>query len=475
MNQADILIKNAYLITMNDARDVIPDGCIAVKGDRILAVGTSSLLEQYSAPQVVDAVGKFVFPGMISTHSHLFQTLLKGLGRDKHLLDWLNSSVRVALHNYDEECVYYAALTGCIEAVRSGTTTILDYMYCHSMPGLDDQVTRAFEEIGIRGVLGRAFTNVAAFPPEIGCSYVETERHFFDDVRRLEKQYRNHSRIGVAMAPGIIWDHTDDGFREMRRTADELHIPITLHLVETPDDDEFSMKVHRERTIPHLEKLGVLGPDFLAVHCVYMMDEDFETFRRHDVKIGHCPVSNMILASGVAPVPRFLEKGLTVSLACDGSASNDSQNMLEVLKSAALLQKVHTLDASAMPASTILEMATLGGARALGMEQDLGGLTPGKKADLLIYQPRSPWSVPLHDPVSALVYASTPENVESVMVDGKWILEKGAVTTVDEEKVLWETQRVAEKLIGRSGLGNSQWGKKLPVPALGARREGAGR
>lgn len=463
MKQADILIKNAYLISMDDHRTVRDNACIAINGDKIEAVGGSELLELYQGRKTIDAAGRVVLPGFISTHSHLFQTMLKGLGRDKHLIDWLNSSVRVALHNYDEDTVYYAALNGCIEAIRSGTTTILDYMYCHPVKGLDEAVLRAFEDIGIRGILGRAFTNVGSFPPEIACPMVETEADFFEAVRRLEKQYRGHSRLSVCMAPGIIWDHTDDGFKEMRRTADELHIPITLHLQETEDDDAFSMEQYHERTIPHLDKLGVLGPDFIAVHCVNLTDEDIALFKERDVKVAHCPAANMILASGTARIVDLLKAGITVSLACDGSASSDTQNMLEIMKLSTFLQKVTTKDSAVVPASQVLEMATLGGAKALGRSDQLGCVEAGKKADLVFYNPASSYSGPIHDPVSALVYSSTPANIESVMVDGVMVLDKGSITTVDEERVLREAQRLGARLVERSGLGNVQWGQKMPA------------
>lgn len=463
MKQIDLIIKHAYLITMNEKREIIPDACIAVQGDKILEVGTDALLEQYQADKVIDAAGKYVFPGFISTHSHLFQTMLKGLGRDKFLIDWLNSSVRVALHNFDEDTIYHAALLGCMEGIRSGTTTILDYMYAHPIAGLDDCVTQAFEDIGIRGVLGRSFTNVGSFPPEIACSRVETEQDFFDDVRRLEKKYRDHDRIDVCMAPGIIWDHTKDGFLEMRRTANELHMPITMHLVETPDDDKFSQENYGEDTIPFLERVGVLGPDFIAVHCVYMKDEDLDTFKKYDVKVSHNPNSNMVLASGVAPIPAMLEKGITVSLACDGSASNDTQNMLEVLKAASLMQKVHHRDPSLMPAATVLELATLGGARTLGREKELGSIEAGKKADLVLFDPLSPWSAPVYDPVSTLTYACSPDNIKTVVIGGKVVMENGHMTTVDEDKVIREAHRLGTRLVERSGLGNVQWGHKVPL------------
>lgn len=461
MIKADVMIKNAYLITMDQDRNVISNACIVIEKDKILAVGGAELTTQYDAAKVVDAKGRFVFPGLISTHSHLFQNMLKGLGRDKLLFDWLDSSVRTALYRFDKEACYYAALSGCMEAIQSGTTTILDYMYCHTQPGLDDCVTQAMEDIGIRGVFGRGFTDTSNFPPEFKVTYHDTEQNMFDDVRRIYKKYKDHSRMSVALAPGIIWDNTDDGYREMRKMANEMHIPLTMHVLESPDDDKYCTEVRGNRTIPHLERLGFIGPDFIAVHCVCMEEEDFDIFKQYDVKVSHNPVSNMILASGVAPVERMVKEGLTVSLACDGSASNDTQDMMEVLKTTALLQKVHLKDAAAMPASKVLELATLGGAKAIMREGDLGAVAPGMKADLVIYNPYHGRSIPVHDPISAIVYSSSQENIESVMVDGVFVMEQRKMTMVDEEKVLYQTQKVAEKLVSDVGLGNTQWGKKI--------------
>ncbi len=463
MKQADVLIKNAYILSMDQKREIIKNGCIAVQNDRIAEVGKADLAAQYQAKRVIDADGKVVLPGFISTHSHLFQTMLKGLGRDKHLMEWLNSSIRLALHNFDKETIYYAALCGCVEAIHSGTTTILDYMYCHSVPDLDEQVIKAFEEVGIRGILGRSFVQAEKYPPEIAFSYVETEQDFLDDTVRFVKQYRDHSRISACLAPGIIWDHTDDGFREMRKIANELHIPITLHIVETPDDDAFSMQAYGEKAIPHLEKLGLFGPDFIGVHCVNMTDDDFVIFKEHDVKVSHNPLSNMILASGVPPIARFLEEGFTVSLACDGSASNDTQNMLEGIKMASLMQKVYTRDPEVVPAARALEMATLDGARAIGREKDLGAIEAGMKADIIFFDPHAVFTAPVHDPVTAIVYASTPASIDSVMVDGQMVMEHGTMAFVDEEKIRAEAEFYAKRLVERSGLGNVQWGQKVPV------------
>lgn len=461
MKKVSCIIKNAYVVTMDKERNVVSNACIVIDKDKIVEVGTEEIAANYEADRVVDAKGKFVFPGMISTHSHLFQNMLKGLGRDKLLFDWLDSSVRKALYRFDGESCYYAALAGCMEAIQSGTTTLLDYMYCHTKPGLDDYVMKAMEDVGIRGILGRGFTNTANFPPEFGVTYHDTEQNMFDDIRRLHKAYKDHSRLGVAIAPGIIWDNTDDGYREMRKIANELHIPLTMHTLESEDDDKYCVEVRGGRTIPHLERLGFIGPDFIAVHCIHMEEEDFDIFKQYDVKVSHCPVSNMILASGVAPIERMVKEGITVSLACDGSASNDTQDMMEVLKTTALLQKVHLTDAAAMPASKTLELATLGGAKAIGREADLGALAAGMKADLMIYNPYKGRSIPVHDPISTLVYSSSQENIEAVMVDGQFVMENRKMTMVDEEKVLYETQRVARKMVEEVGLGNTQWGKKI--------------
>ena len=462
MKKADVLIKNAYVLTMNETREIKKDVCIAVTGDRIEEIGGMDLMTAYEAGRVIDAGGKVVLPGFISTHTHLFQTMLKGLGRDMALIDWLDSSVRVALHNFDEETIYYAALLGCMEGIKSGTTTILDYMYCHVIPGLDEQVIRAFEDIGIRGILGRSYTDVSGFPKETACQLVEKEQDFLDETVRLTKALRGNPRITTALAPGAIWDHTDDGFREMRKIADAYKILITLHLVESGTDDEFSLGYSGEKAIPHLEKLGVFGPDFLAVHCVRMAEDDFALFKAHDVKVSHNPLSNMILASGVPPITRFLEEGITVSLACDGSASNDCQNMIEAIKIASLMQKVYTRDPLAVPAAKSLEMATVDGAKAIGRERDLGSVEAGKKADLIFYDPHTAFTAPVHDPVASLVFASTPESITDAMVAGVMVMEDRRMTTVDEEKVIAEADRCARRLVEKSGLGNTQWGQRVP-------------
>jgi 5-methylthioadenosine/S-adenosylhomocysteine deaminase len=464
MQQADILVSDICIITMDAGRRILPGGALAITGGLITAIGPSEELRaRFTAKRTIDGRGKYLYPGFISTHTHLFQSLLKGLGRDKTLFEWLDSSVRRALRNYDEETMYHAALVGLIEAVRSGTTTVTDFQYCHSKPGIDESVLRAYLDLQVRGVLSRAHTKVGGFPPEMALAYVETEDDYFREVEALCLKYRDHPLVGLSLAPGIIWDHDRSGYERTREFANHFKIPITMHLVETRDDNDYARKTWGMSAIDFLESCGMLGPDFVAVHAVDVDEEDIRRFKDYKVKIAHCPVPNMLLASGCAPVPRYLKEGITVSLACDGAAANDTQDMLDVMRICALKHKLVTRDASVVSAQEVLEMATLGGAKALGKEQRIGSLEVGKAADMFIWAANNSRSIPVNDPISSLVYSSDTHNIETVIIAGKPVLDEGRITTLDETSVLRKAQEHAEALVRRSGLGNSHWGQSLPA------------
>jgi len=458
----ELLVINGCIITMDSSRRILYNSGIAVSGDSILEIGSSDeLIEKYTADNILDASGKYIFPGLVSTHTHLFQTILKGLGRDKPLLEWLDSSVRRALHLYDDDTIHYAALTGLLEAVKTGNTTITDFQYCHPVKNLDIPVIEAYEKIGARGVLSKSHTDVSGFPAEVACSYVENEDDYFNELETLMGKYQDHPLVKMSLAPGIIWDHSRDGYLRTREFADKYNLPITMHLAETEDDDRYSLDKWGMRAIPFLEECGILGPDFVAVHSVHLTESDIEAFIKHGVSVSHCPLSNMILASGSAPIPRLLSEGINVSLACDGAASNDSQNMLEVLKATALQHKLVTKDASVVSASEVLEMATIGGAKALMMQNQIGSLESGKKADFFIYNPLKCSSTPVHDPITAIIYSSTPENVETTVIGGKIVYDNGVFPGLDVEEILKETNRLAGSIVKRAGLGNVQWNQNI--------------
>lgn len=464
MRKADLIVINACIVSMDPNRRILTDAALAVVGDTIVAVGESgSILREFESGRVLDATDKVLFPGFINTHSHLFQVLLKGLGRDKLLFDWLDSSVRRALCRITPERAKAAARVGCMENLHSGVTTVMDYQYCHGFHGVDDAVLEAMEETGIRAVLGRGYSNVKPLPEECRPAFVEEEEEFFSEVERLAVAYRSHPRISISIAPGIIWDVSPKAFVKLRELSDQYGLVLTMHLNETVDDDQYSQKTFGMDTVPYLEKLGFLGPNFVAVHCVNMQEDDIEILCKHDVKISHNPVANMILASGVAPVPEFQKAGLTVGLGTDGAASSDMQDMIEVIKATALIHKCARRDASIVNAEEVLEMATLGGAACIGRQHDLGSIEVGKKADFFLFNPKTPKAVPMADPISTLVYSSSEENVDTTVVGGRVVLENGKYLLVDEAAALDECQRAAAELRVETGLGNTHWGQRVKV------------
>ena len=464
MKACDLLITNGCLITMDPERRIISDGMIAVKDGVIEALGRREDIAEYEAAETIDAGGMFIFPGMVSTHTHSFQMLTRGLGRDLTLFDWLDSSVRYCMHNHTEETIYQSALICAMESLRSGMTTTLDYEYAHPRRGgFSDVAISAFRKAGIRCVFGRGHGDMSGFAPEIACDYVDTEQYFLDDSRRLAKLYPHDDMMRIAMAPGLIFDQTPDGVREMRKIADEYGIMITMHMLETPDDNAFSREKYGMNVTPWLEKLGFLGPDYLAVHCVDMNDDDFALFKQYDIKVCHCPNSNMILASGIAPVARMLEEGLTVSLGVDGASSNDTQNMLNEMRMATMLQKAVTRNPKVVPAGQALELATLGGARALGMDRLIGSLETGKKADMFFFDTNKLNTNPTHDPITALVYNAEPENIHTVIVDGRVRIRGHEFVDLDEEKIKADAQRISRNLVRQSRLEVREWNQVIDL------------
>ena len=322
MENVSLIVKNATIITMDSETRILEDHSIAVTGSIITAIGpTAAILEKYESSKVIDGRDQFIFPGFINTHTHLFQNGLKGLGRDKLLFDWLDSSVRKALREIRYDDVYNAALAGCIENMRSGVTTVLDYMYAHaSQAGLDDAVVKAFEDSGIRGILGRTHTKTDSFPEANRCPVNETEDMFFADIDRLAQKLKGHERITLAIAPGIIWDMGADCLRKVRQYANKYGLRITLHLDESPDDDAFSQQQYGMNTAEFLDQNGILGEDFIGVHLVHLDARTLELMHKRRIKCSHNPVSNLILASGISPVPELKKLGLDVSLGTDAAA-----------------------------------------------------------------------------------------------------------------------------------------------------------
>lgn len=461
----ELILKNAIIVTVNRERQIIYNGAMAVDGGKIAAVGrTDDIMKEYkTADRIMDLDGKVVFPGFINTHNHLFQTLLKGLGDDMELSKWLATMTFPAAQYLEPEDCYYGSMLGCIEGIKSGMTTEVDYMYPHAREGLSDGVIKAFKELGIRGIFGRGTMN-AGFDfgvcPAITQDIATVER----DLVRLFDTYHNteNGRIKVWVAPAALWSNSAEMLKMLWDITNSYKGGFTVHVSETPFDRMATKALHGSEGTDCLAKLGILGENVLMVHCVYLNDRDIRRAKYYDLKVSHNPVSNMYLSSGVAPIPKLLNAGITCSLGVDGAASNNGQDMIELMKTTSLLQKVDTLDPTVITAEKVLEMATIDGARAIGMEDEIGSLEKGKKADFVIFDPyRNPKAVPMHNPVSTLIYSSTMQNIESVAVDGRFVMENGIITTVsDENKLLREAQKTAENLCERGNITNRMDGHK---------------
>lgn len=452
----DILIRNATIVTVDPGRRILEDAALRIEGDRITDLGESGELEaRYpDAGRVIDATGKAVFPGLVNTHNHMFQSLLKGLGDDRVLSDWLVDCMFPSAARITEEAVYHGGLVACLDNIHSGTTTILDYMHAQSSPRLSDAAIRAFRTCGVRGILGRGFMDLGeefGTPPAM----IQEPAVIREDIERLLDTYHgaDDGRIGIWLAPAAVWLASREILEWTRETARARGTGITVHCSETPFDREACTRIHGMPDTDTLAAYGLLGPDCLLVHCVHLTDRDIRMLRVHDARVSHNPGSNMYLSSGVAPVPRLCEAGVTVGLATDGAASNNSNDMIEMLKLAALMQKVHHQDPTIITAEKVLEIATIDGARALGMDDQIGSLEIGKKADLFLFDPHNcAKSTPMHHPVSTLVYSGSEANVETVIVDGRVILDGFRPVFLDDERaVLREAQRYADELAQRAG------------------------
>jgi 5-methylthioadenosine/S-adenosylhomocysteine deaminase len=447
------ILADACVITMNDARDILDRGSILVEGDRIAAVGTASRLAA-KAPnaEIIDCSDTIIIPGMVNTHTHLFQTLLKGPGDDMVLKKWFTCMTGPAASELTVADVHIAAMHGCVESIRSGVTTLVDFMYAHPRPGLTRAVIGAFEQTGMRGFVCRGFLSHGT---EYGVpeKLIEKAEDALRDARALIlAQNKPGGRVQVGLAPCMIWSLDEESLRRCRAEADELGVLVTIHVAETPFEIETSMRLYNRTDTAFLSDIGFLKPDVLAVHCVKCGSAEIELLRTHDVKVSHNPCSNMYLASGLAPIPEMLKAGITVGLASDGPASSNNHSLFQAMKFAALCQKGFHGDATIITAPEVLELATIGGARAVGLEAEIGSIDIGKKADLAVVDLSDAFITPIHDPISALVYSALGHETRHVVIDGAIVMRDRIVKTVDQAVVHKRAQDAAAGLALRASL-----------------------
>lgn len=451
MTMSGILIDNGTVVTLDDESRLHTPGYLFIEADRITAIGAGQPPDELRAraAEHFDATNMAVMPGMVNSHTHLFQSFLRGLADDKPLLEWLKAAIWPVAQGMRQEEAYLAAMLGLVENLRGGATAVIDHQYIHADPTNDDGVFRAAQETGLRLLLGRGWADVDYHP-----ALQETPERILSESKRLYETYhgRANGRLRFEFGPLIPWGCTDETMRQTYALAREWGVGTHIHVAETQTEVEMNLRKRGSRHIEWLAGLGALGPDVQLVHSVWLDDHELDLVAEHGSVIVHCPVSNMYLASGAARVAEMRRRGIPVALATDGPGSNNNQNMMEVLKTTALLQKVSTLDAMALLPQDVLWMACRGGALAFGQPEWIGSLEVNKKADLLLVDLDTPFAMPVHSVQSALVYNLSSAAIDTVIVDGKILMRAKQVLCVDEKALLAEARAVCARLFERVGV-----------------------
>jgi 5-methylthioadenosine/S-adenosylhomocysteine deaminase len=433
---ADWIWSARYVITEDGQRRVISNGAIAVRGERIVGVGTKADIDrQFQAKLRLDRPDAILAPGLINTHTHAAMSLFRGIADDLKLQDWLEKFIFPAeAKNVSGDFVRWGTRLGALEMLLGGTTTFTDMYY------FEDVVAEAAKEAGIRGVLGET---IIGFP-------VADNKTPADALAYTEKyltRFRNDPLVTPAVAPHALYTNSDETLKASRALANKYSAPLIIHLSETKKENEDALAQRHMTPTKVLDSLGVFNGRTVAAHCVWVDEADMGVLKERGVGVAHCPSSNMKLASGVAPVVRMLALGIAVGLGPDGPAgSNNDFNLFEEMDLAAKLQKVTTLNPQALPASAALEMATIRGARALGMEKEIGSLEAGKRADAVLVRIDRPHAVPLYDAVSQMVYALKAGDVRDVMVNGRAVVRDGRILTLNQQVVLQKAEEYRAKI-----------------------------
>ncbi|HIF9255325.1 TPA: amidohydrolase [Photobacterium damselae] len=431
VENVDLLIKNAQVLTMDKDKTVFDHGLVAIKGNKIVAVTDGSDIKEYQSVKTIDADGDIVMPGLINTHTHVSMTVFRSLADD----------VPDRLHRYifplekklvSRDMVRIGAQLGNVEMLKGGVTTYADMYY------FEDEVAKTVDKIGMRAVLGETiikFPVASAATPEDGIKY----------TLNFIEQYKDHPRITPAFAPHGPYTNTTEILQKITELSLKHDVPVMTHLAESERENQ----VIAERSgglspIKYMESIGALTPNFVGAHVINANDEDIQILKKHDVGVAHNMSANIKSAKGVAPAMKMFDEGLRIGLGTDGPMSGNTLSTIDEFNQVAKVHKLVNKDRAAMPPKNVIEMATIGAARALHMEDKIGSLEVGKLADVIVVDTKAPNMVPVYNPYSALVYSAYATNVKHAIVDGKLLMENRDVLTVDEEKIRIEAQNYAD-------------------------------
>ena len=429
----DLLIKNGLILTMNAKLQSIENGAVRVRDGVIISIDSNGQTPSDAPAREIDAQGGIIMPGLVNSHTHAAMTLFRGLADDLPLMEWLHDHIFPAESRITADMVYRGTLLACAEMLLSGTTCFCD-MYL-----FEDEVARAAAQAGMRAVVGEVlydFPSPCYGPLDKGFEYVNT----------MMETWKNHPLITVAVEPHSTYTCAPDLLTRAAELARAQQSPLVIHVAETLNEVKLLGEQHGKSPVQFLADLGILGPHVVACHSVHLTPEERLLYKKFNVKVAHCPESNMKLASGVAPVPELLAEGICVSLGTDGCASNNDLDLFSEMNSAAKLHKVFSMNPEAVDAKTALKMATINGARALGLDKATGSLEVGKQADIIIVDTRAPHMVPMYNPYSQLVYAARGSDVITTIVNGKILMENRKLITLDVDKIMDDVRALAKEI-----------------------------
>lgn len=448
MTRADILVYNGTILTMDDQNKIIPDGLLAISGNTITYIGKPArdrLALRDSgeagwdkkglirAEKELDAKGGLILPGLINGHTHAAMSLFRGLADDLPLLDWLNDYIFPAESKMDAAFVRVGTLLACAEMIMSGTTTFCD-MYL-----FEEEVASAARRAGMRCLVGEVLYD---FPSP---NYGPIERGF-EYTESLIQKWQDDPLVSIAVEPHSLFTCSPDLLTTANKLALEYDVPLIIHVAETLTELAEVKKRYGKTPVEHLHSLGLLEAHLIADHCVHLNDLDIKTMAEHRVKAIDNPESNMKLASGISPVPELLAQGVTVGLGTDGCASNNNLDLFGEMDMAAKIHKIQTMDPTVTDAVTVLRMATIEGAKALGLEDTTGSLEKGKKADVIVIDTHKPHLTPMYNPYSLLVYAATGNDVRHSIIDGKVVMEDRRLLTLDVADIIERSKEKSKRV-----------------------------
>ena len=435
MQNIDLIIYGGKALLMDNNNTCLENAAIAIQASSILDIGKKEdILLKYTANKTINAGDSVIMPGLVNCHTHAAMTCFRGIADDLELMDWLNNYIFPAeAKNVNPHLAYWGSLLACAEMIKSGTTTFCD-MYI-----FEDETARAAKTAGIRCLLGEVlfdFPSPNCKTPEEGLAY----------TRMLAEKWRDDPLINIMVEPHALYTCSPDLLRNARKIADEYHLMLGVHLLENQSELNQLQEKFGKGAVAFLEEIGYLNERLLAFHCVCLSADDMKLFAKYGVKVSHNPASNMKLASGIAPVPDMLKAGITVGLGTDGCASNNTLDMIREMSTAAKLHKVARLDPTVMDAQTVVRMATINGAKALGLDHLTGSLEIGKKADIIVIGLNKPHLTPIYSEYSHLVYAAGGADVDTVIINGKVIMENRQLLTIDEAEAMNEVRKIAVQI-----------------------------